>query len=86
MVKIRLTRFGKHKVPMYRVVATDSHTKRDGGYIALLGTINPDKHLVSFEKEQVLKFLETGAQPSETVKNLLKKEGIWAEFLNSKKK
>jgi small subunit ribosomal protein S16 len=77
MVKIRMTRLGKHKSPAYRIVAVDSRKKRDGEYIALLGTYNlANKPALSLNKELVLEFLNKGAQPSETIKNFLKKEKI----------
>jgi small subunit ribosomal protein S16 len=77
MVKIRLTRLGKHKAPAYRIVAVDSRAKRDGAYIALLGTYNlANKPALSLNKELVMDFLKKGAQPSETVKNFLKKEKV----------
>jgi small subunit ribosomal protein S16 len=77
MVKIRMSRFGKHKNPIYRIVAIDSKSKRDGEYIALLGTYN--KNLIpklKLNKELINQYLKNGAQPSETVKNFLKNEGI----------
>ncbi|MDR1850771.1 MAG: 30S ribosomal protein S16 [Mycoplasmataceae bacterium] len=81
MVKIRMARYGKHKAPTYRIVAIDSKTKRDGGYIALLGTYNTASNpKLQLNTELVMKYLNNGAQPSESVKNFLKKEGIWAQF------
>ena len=76
LVKIRLTRLGKHKNPFYRIVATDSRNKRDGGYLALLGTYEPFSGKVNFKSEEVVSFLLKGAQPSETVLNLLKAKGV----------
>ena len=86
MVKIRLTRLGKHKDPFYRIVAIDSRSKRDGGYLALLGTYEPFGGKVNFKSEEVISFLLKGAQPSETVLNLLKSKGIWKTFLDEKSK
>lgn len=86
MVKIRLTRLGRHKTPFYRIVAVDSRKRRDSDYLALLGTFDPvKKELKNFKEEEVLKFLKLGAQPAETVKNILKKKGTWAKFLATKK-
>lgn len=85
MVKIRLTRLGKHKMPYYRMVAIDSRAKRDGGYIALLGTIEPRKKIVKINSSLLLDFLNKGAQPSEIVINLLKTQGIWTQYLKDKK-
>jgi small subunit ribosomal protein S16 len=76
MVKIRLTRLGKHKMPYYRMVAIDSRSKRDGGYIALLGTIEPRKKIIKINNALLLEFLNKGAQPSETVINILKTQGF----------
>ena len=87
-VKLRLTRMGKKKQPVYRVVATDSHTKRDGEYIELIGTYNPltKPATVKIDEEIALKWLNNGAIPSDTVKNLLKDAGIMKKFADSKNK
>lgn len=86
MVKIRLTRFGRHKTPFYRIVAVDSRKRRDSDYLVWLGTYNPDKKEIIIKDEaKVLDLLAKGAQPAETVKNILKAKGIWAKFLATKK-
>ena len=85
-VKIRLTRMGAKKRPTYRIVASDSHTKRDGQYIELVGTYNPIANETKINEEVALKWLNLGAQPSDTVKNLLSKAGIIQKFAESKKK
>lgn len=85
-VKLRLTRGGSKKKPTYRIVAIDSHTKRDGQYIELVGTYNPTKSELKINEEVALKWLGLGAIPSDTVKNLLSKEGIVKKFADSKKK
>lgn len=87
-VKLRLTRMGKKKQPMYRVVATDSHTKRDGEYIELVGTYNPltKPATVKIDEEVALKWLNNGAIPSDTVRNLLSDAGIMKKFADSKNK
>ncbi len=86
-VKLRLTRMGKKKQPVYRVVATDSHTKRDGEYIELIGTYNPltKPATVNINEEVALKWLNNGAIPSDTVRNLLSDKGIMKKFAESKK-
>ncbi len=86
-VKLRLTRMGKTKQPMYRVVAIDSHTKRDGEYIELVGTYNPltKPATVKLDEEVALKWLNNGAIPSDTVRNLLSDAGIMKKFAESKK-
>ena len=86
MVKIRLTRFGKHKSPFYRIVAVDSRKKRDGEYLELIGTYNPLKSEVKVKREVAFKWLSVGAQPSDTVRAILSKEGIMKEFAESKLK
>lgn len=85
-VKLRLTRMGAKKRPTYRIVASDSHRKRDGQYIELVGTYNPIANETKINEEVALKWLNLGAQPSDTVKNLLSKAGIIAKFAESKKK
>ena len=87
-VKLRLTRMGKTKQPAYRVVAIDSHTKRDGEYIELIGTYNPltKPATVKLNEEVALKWLGQGAIPSDTVKNLFKEAGIMKKFADSKAK
>ena len=87
-VKLRLTRMGKKKQPVYRIVATDSHTKRDGEYIELIGTYNPltKPATVKIDEEVALKWLNNGAIPSDTVKNLLKETGIMKKFADAKNK
>lgn len=84
-VKLRLTRMGKKKQPTYRIVASDSRRKRDGEYLELIGTYNPLKEEVSVNEEVALKWLNQGAQPSDTVKSILSKEGIIKKFADSKK-
>ena len=87
-VKLRLTRMGKKKQPAYRVVAIDSHTKRDGEYIELIGTYNPltKPANVNLNEEVALKWLGEGAIPSDTVRNLFKEAGIMKKFADSKTK
>lgn len=85
-VKLRLTRMGAKKRPTYRIVASDSHTKRDGQYIELVGTYNPIANETKINEEVALKWLNLGAQPSDTVKNLLSKAGIIQKFAEFKKK
>lgn len=85
-VKLRLLRMGAKKAPFYRIVAADARAPRDGRFIELLGTydprVNPAK--VTIREEEVLKWLNDGAQPSDTVKNLLSKQGIMKKFADSK--
>ena len=86
-VKLRLKRMGSKKKPVYRIVAIDSHTKRDGEYIELVGTYNPlvNTDNVKINEEVALKWLKNGAIPSDTVRNLLSDAGIMKKFHESKK-
>ena len=86
-VKIRLTRMGAKKRPTYRIVATDSRRSRDGQYLELIGTYAPvGEGSVKINEEVALKWLNNGAQPTDTVKSILSKEGIIAKFAASKVK
>lgn len=86
-VKLRLTRMGAKKKPTYRIVATDSRRPRDGQYLELVGTYSPvGECKVNIKREVALKWLNEGAIPTDTVRNLFSKEGIMKEFAESKKK
>lgn len=78
MVKIRLRRMGAHKKPFYRVVVADARAPRDGRFIEELGYYNPltDPADIKIDEEKAKKWLETGAQPTDTVKKLFKTSGI----------
>ena len=85
-VKIRLQRVGTKKKPFYRVAAMDSRKKRDGDVIEYLGKYQPiitEKQFV-VDEEKILKWLGQGAQPTDTIKELLKREGIWQKFISVK--
>lgn len=84
MVKIRMTRMGRHKLPFYRIVAMDSRVRRDGAYIESFGTYDPVNDKVVINEEAVLKFLHNGAQPTDTARNILQKQGIWKKFHDQK--
>ena len=77
-VKIRLKRMGAKKKPFYRVVVADSRSPRDGKFIEELGYYDPlqDPKVLKVDAEKAVKWLATGAQPTETVKTLFKKAGI----------
>ncbi len=76
-VKIRLKRMGAKKKPYYRIVVADDNTKRDGIAIEEIGSYNPlGEKEVKIDAEAAKKWLSYGAQPTETVKALLKKNGI----------
>ena len=78
MLRIRLRRVGKKKRPAYRIVVADSRSPRDGAFIETLGLYDPltDPATVTIEEEKTLKWIEQGAQPSETVTKLLTKRGL----------
>ena len=77
-VKIRLKRMGTKKAPFYRVVVADSHSPRDGKFIEEIGYYNPltEPADIKIDVEKAKKWIDNGAQPTETVKVLLKKSGI----------
>ncbi len=77
-VKIRLRRMGAKKAPFYRVVVADSRSPRDGRLIEEIGTYNPmtEPATVNIDAEAAKKWIANGAQPTDTVKALLKKNGV----------
>lgn len=78
MVKIRLRRMGAKKSPFYRIVVADSRYPRDGRFIEQLGTYNPlaEPAEVKVDAERAQAWIKNGAQPTDTVKRLLKQAGI----------
>ncbi len=84
-VKIRMKRMGANKRPFYRLVVADSRSPRDGKFIEEIGYYNPlDKEQVKINDESAVKWLMNGAQPSETVKVLFKKHGVYEKFEEAK--
>lgn len=85
-VRIRLKRMGAHKAPYYRVVVSDSRSPRDGRFIEEIGTYNPltQPSTVNIDEEKALKWLQNGAQASDTVRNLLSKAGVMKKYHESK--
>ncbi len=77
-VKLRLQRFGAKKAPQYRIVASDSKSPRDGKFLEIVGTYNPltNPATVNVNKELATKWLDNGAQPTTTVKNILKSQNV----------
>lgn len=86
MVKLRLKRMGNKFNAFYRVVAADARAPRDGRFIEELGYFNPLSEELKLNKELIIKWLDNGAQPTSTVKNLLKQDKIWEEYALSKDK
>ena len=78
MVKIRLRRMGAKKAPFYRVIVADSRDPRDGKFVEEIGYYNPltEPAEIKIDAEKADKWLKSGAQPTDTVKALLKKSGI----------
>jgi small subunit ribosomal protein S16 len=85
-VRIRLKRIGAHKAPYYRVVVSDSRSPRDGRFIEEIGTYTPltVPAQVNIDEEKALKWLQNGAQASDTVRSLFSKAGIMKKFHESK--
>ncbi|WP_054034262.1 30S ribosomal protein S16 [Desulfatitalea tepidiphila] len=79
-VKIRLARHGAKKRPFYRIVVADSESPRDGRFLENVGTYNPlqDPAEVTLKTDRVHYWLQQGAIPTDTVRSLLKKEGVFA--------
>ena len=86
-VKLRLKRMGSKQKPFYRIVAADSRSPRDGRFIETVGTYNPivKENNVTVDEEKVAKWINNGAQPTDTVKSLLSKNGVWTKIKNTKK-
>ena len=78
-VKIRLRRIGAKKKPIYRVVIADSRSPRDGRFIETVGHYNPlvNPPQITVDEERVHQWLKWGAQPTDTVKSLLARVGVW---------
>lgn len=85
-VKLRLKRMGAKKRPFYRIVAADSRSPRDGRFIEQIGYYNPieEPATIKIEEELAMKWLRNGAIPTDTVKNLLSKQGIMKKFHDEK--
>ncbi|MBE6941239.1 MAG: 30S ribosomal protein S16 [Ruminococcaceae bacterium] len=78
MVKIRLRRMGAKKAPFYRIVVADSRSPRDGRCIEEIGTYNPlvESNNITIDAEKAQAWIKNGAQPTDTVRGLLKKAGV----------
>ena len=81
-VKIRLNRMGAKKHPFYRIVVADSRAPRDGRFIEILGNYDSTKEpaIVNVDEAKAIEWMQKGAQPTDTVRSLLKKQGIIAKF------
>ena len=87
-VKLRLKKMGAKGRPFYRIVASDSRSPRDGRFLDTVGTYNPiEKDApVTVDEEKALYWLGNGAQPTDTVRSILSKQGIMKKYADSKKK
>ena len=85
-VKLRLKRMGAKQRPFYRIVAADARSPRDGRFLETVGTYNPitNPAEVKIDEEKAMYWLKNGAIPTETVRNLLSKEGIMKKFADAK--
>ena len=85
-VKIRLKRMGSKKRPFYRIVVADSRSPRDGRFIETVGTYKPltEPEQVTLKEEAIMNWLSNGAQPSDTVRNILSKQGVMKKFHEAK--
>ena len=85
-VKIRLKRMGAKKAPFYRIVVADARSPRDGKFIESIGYYDPvtTPANVKIDEEKAMKWMDNGAQPTDTVKNLFSKQGIMKKFAEAK--
>lgn len=87
-VKIRLRRMGTNKVPFYRVVVADARTARDGRFLESLGTYDPKRQTtgLKIDADKTLRWLQRGAQPTDTVRSLLKGAGVMQRYAEARVK
>lgn len=88
MVKLRLAKQGRKKLPIYKIIAADSRSRRDGRFIEALGQYRPTNEtnkIVDLNEERVMYWLKVGAQPTDTVRSILSKEGILLKWHLEKK-
>ncbi|MBI1920717.1 MAG: 30S ribosomal protein S16 [Geobacter sp.] len=83
-VKIRLARGGAKKKPYYQIVIADERCRRDGRFIEKVGSYDPNQNpaMIKLEETKALEWLNKGVQPTDTVRQLLKKAGIWQKFVS----
>jgi len=84
--RIRLRRMGSNKRPFFRVVVADQRSPRDGRFIENIGKYHPldDPSIIEIDQDRALHWLRVGAQPSDQVRNLMRKTGIWDEFVKER--
>jgi len=79
MIRLRLMRIGKTNQPYFRIVACEKQAPPKASFLDILGNFDPIKHKFTIDKEKLEKWVKNGAQPSNTLNNLLVKEGIWSK-------
>jgi len=86
-VRLRLRRVGKKKMPIYHIVAADSRAARNGKFLEIVGRYEPLQHpaVISAKEERLFYWLKTGALPTDTVRSLLQKNGLWMKWSLTKK-
>lgn len=87
MVKLRLRRVGKKKQPIYKIVVADSRASRDGKFIESLGQYNPlrEPMIIDVNESRLFSWLKRGAQPTDTMRSLLQRKGLWLKWTLVKK-
>ena len=85
MLKIRLTRLGAKKAPFYRIVVADARAPREGRPVDTIGQYDATKQPAIVDEEKALAWLAKGAQPTDTVRSLFKKQGVMQKFADAKK-
>jgi small subunit ribosomal protein S16 len=87
VVKLRLRRAGKKKNPIYKIVVADIRSPRDGRFIEAVGLYNPHENpiLLTVKEERVFYWLKKGAQPTDTVRSLLQRKGLWLRWTLQKR-
>lgn len=82
MVKLRLRRVGKKKQPIYKIVAADSRASRNGKFIESIGQYNPLVHpmVINLKEDRLYTWLRRGAQPTDTLRSLLQRKGLWLKW------
>ncbi len=86
-VRLRLRRVGKKKMPVYHIVAADSRAARNGKFLEVIGRYEPRQHpaLVSASEERVFHWLKNGALPTDTVRSLFQRSGLWLKWSMAKR-
>ena len=81
-VKIRLARGGAKKKPFYQIIVADERSRRDGRFIENVGTYDPGQNpaAIRLDETKAIEWLNKGAQPTDTVKQIMKQTGLWAKF------